>query len=182
MTKEQVMLFESLHLGTKGASFAHIEYEIPYSKYLLKGDRETKVPNPYSNVVRLATGVVGLGYEYEKSVNNQRKREGQDSQFSSLKPNGKSYVEGSRIVLEKDVDPSVNYLRVQDNAKPGLTSTFFEKKDGQLIEIPYEDIKGYLPPKKQSSRQGTDKAIIPFDITLEYIKVLKKGDVELQDI
>ena len=98
-----------------------------------------------------------LQANYEKSVNRQLEREGKEADFKAQGlPWGISLNETCLIVNEskKDGTPR-SYVRIQvQNTKD--PKYFIDGK-----EVSPEDVKQYLRPKSKSSRQGTDKQVLP---------------------
>lgn len=117
--------------------------------------RLKKTGNPFKNVRKFARLSVIFGFDYEKSVNNQRAREGNEEVFSSG-PRRWGSVEqrdnGSRTpIVEKDGE---YYL----SCKVQNTITV-EYRDEEGTIIPEEQLADFLPKNSSNQNQGLEKPV-----------------------
>jgi hypothetical protein len=103
-----------------------------------------------------------IGFRYQNSVNNQREREGKDTDFVAMPRKWGVHIDGTPLIehngkyyLECKVERVIesNYLL-----------------DGELADD--EVIEPYLAERSKSSRQNLDREVIPITPSLENIEVL----------
>lgn len=161
ITKEDLVqvMTESESRGTTFVSF-----EAETDARCVKKNRETGEPRPeeWGAKILKRSRVNGvLGYDYENSVNNQRSREGKDSDFQ--KEERRWGVRLDRVWVSHKGE-----LYFTIKVERSLESPRYFTESG--VEIPAEDVKPYLPKKSSSSRQGTDKEIIHREYKLSSLR------------
>lgn len=122
--------------------------------------------------VRKISKILGIAnFRYENSVNSQREREGKPANFESLPRTWGERILGCPLVAHK----GEFYLEVK--VERVLKSARYV--DGQGRFISRDIIAPYLPPSRDSGRQGTEKAVILRDYKLSSIRNLRIGGREL---
>jgi hypothetical protein len=102
-----------------------------------------------------------VGKTYESDVNDQREIEGKRTDFKSQKASGKSFVNGSNVVMQSDKEPSTLYISL----RPLHSDTTIEFQDSNGKVLTTDQIDSYIPSRfskpsrTPSATQGTDKAI-----------------------
>lgn len=148
ITKENLM---SLLSEVKGATFATL---ITSTDPRLK-----KTGNPFRNVRKVSRVNVCIGFQYENAVNRQREREGNSEVFESAprqwgeKISPMIVQHNGKLYLETKVERSLGYSFQDENGK---------EIDSKLIEP-------FLPARKESARQETEKEILVRDYALDSI-------------
>ena len=134
----------------KGYAFARLVTQT--EPELRKTGRETGRLIPWKKVTKFSRQVVGVGYEYSKSVNNELTKEGKASNFVARELPWGEWLDGSKTII---THKGKNYVRVTFNAN-NPPHTEYKDEKGRLIE--YAELKEFLPVKGES-RQGTDNPI-----------------------
>ena len=133
----------------------------------LKKDRNTGEPNPHGQVVKISRVNGLIGWHYQNSVNNQRRREGNEEEFSAEPRRWGERILPTPLVEHK----GKMFLEVKVEHALGT-----EYYDGSGNPIRYDDCKGVLPARKgESARQETEKAIILRDYALDGIREISIG-------
>jgi len=121
--------------------------------------RAKKTNNPFPNKKIWKYSIVNglFGVNYENCVNNQLAREGKEADFDAAAPVWGEKVNESRV-LEDHVktDGSFN-LYFAFNPRNHLSTKYFDDDGNELTK---EEVEPFLPARKPSSRQGTDKEVI----------------------
>lgn len=131
--------------------FATIEMKTT-PKVLVK-DRDTKEPNPFGQITKVATYKVQFGCNYSNCVNNQRVREEVTPDFIPQAHKWATHV-GGALMRHNTSGELVFAIKIIETV-----ATKYYAQDGS--EISYDDCGGFLPvPKSGSASQGTDKAVI----------------------
>ncbi len=148
----------------RGAEF--VSFTAATRPRLLKKGRESGDPCPVADLLKVSRVLAILGFRYERSVQNQLEREGLPAETFEAKPRpwgehrGGCLIEHKgKLFLEAKVERSIDHTSYDDQRK---TWTGFE-----LAE--------FLPTKKGSGRQGTEKAVILRDYSLENIREIRMG-------
>ena len=113
------------------------------AKTLVK-NRQTGEPFDGTVVVR-STYTGGMGYNYRDSVNNKRKKEGNQANFKPAKLKGKSHMDGSSTLLINDNGDVLFRLTLNSNNSP--QKVYF--LDGE--EVQFENIKDVMPAEKREA-------------------------------
>lgn len=129
-------------------------------------------PSPFrgKTVVKRARVNGMIGWDYSNSVNNQRAREGNEEFFEVHPRTWGERIKGSPLVEYK----GKHYLEVK--VQNVLSTEYFV--DGELIDE--ETIKPFLPVKKPSARQETEKAILIADYSLDNIVAIRLDKAEIE--
>lgn len=139
----------------------------------LKKSRVTKEPMPYTTIHKAYINTVGINYEYEKQVNNQREREDKDTDFVAQKPSGMHHI--SKMILQSDKNENQYYLRLSINSANKGKSIFFA--DGKRVDK--DKLAEYLPTSElehsKNEKQGLDKDILVISPKLQSIYRLSLG-------
>lgn len=161
LTKSQ--LVETIK-SIKGTTFATLETSTE--------PKMRKTGNPYFGRVRkISKGLnVQIGSVYEKAVNRQAEREGNES-AGEFKAEKLAY--GSWLVPHKLIEHKGEIqIRVTCNPRMKPKSVSYEI-DG--VEIPVEEIKPFMPESKKSARQesfGVEREVVPRNFKLESITAI----------
>lgn len=122
-------------------------------------------PNPlYGRVKKRAYHSVMVGFNYQNSVNNQRDREGKETDFVAESRAWGEHVEGASALI---------YYNGQYYLSCKLERTIATQYlvDGEVVD--YETVvKPYMPVRKESSRQGVDKTVKPMNPFLKNIETI----------
>lgn len=126
-----------------------------------KKDVETKtIPNPFTEVFKESKVVVLLNASYEKMVNEQRDSEGKETDFVAA---GMKY--GNMVGAALLENNGQFYVKCIELEKVG-ESTYI---DSDKNPVEYDAIKPFIPVKKPSEHQGTEKEIKARNFKLESI-------------
>jgi hypothetical protein len=111
-------------------------------------------PNPYYGRTRKLAKVNGIvGFWYENSVNNQRDREGKETNFEAM-PHNYADHEPRGVITYHRADPERLYLPIKVQRSLG-----YEYQVDGLV-VPNEDIDPWLRKRKEGTRQGLDNPVI----------------------
>ncbi len=148
-------------MNVTGTPFVHIVMETPV--------RMNKTNNPYyGRVTKRTTGNFYLGSEYEKRVNNNRKKEGLEPDFVTEKPKGKRHI--SPCVLIDDKTGTVHYVHMEwfEETPPQKIDFILDGNDPIEKQL-FEDymVKSYKPVK-----QGLERTVNVITPKLSNIRVL----------
>lgn len=147
----------SLLAQVKGATFATIIAEtVPKLK---------KTGNTLGHVRKVSRVNVCLGFQYENAVNRQLGREDQEADFQAAPRQWGTKVT-PMIVEHKDK------FYIETKVEKSLDSQYIDE-DGK--EIPFALVEPFLPAKRKSTRQGTDKEILVRDYSLDSLKTIAFG-------
>ena len=102
-----------------------------------------------------------LGYNYENSVNNQREREGKDSDFQQEERRWGVRLDRVWVSHKGELYFTVKVERSLEEPR------YFTESG---VELSRDEVKPYLPKKSKSSRQGTDKEIIHREYKLSSLR------------
>ena len=148
ITKQSLL---ALLAEVKGATFATL---------VTKTDaRLRKTGNPFGNVEKVSRVNVCLGFQYEAAVNRQRTREGTEADFEAAPRQWGERISPmlvehkGRIYLETKVEKSLGCTYLGSNGQ----------------EISSEQVASFLPARKPSARQETEKEILVRDYSLDSI-------------
>lgn len=144
---------------TKGATFAHI---VTVTDPKLK-----KTNNPFyvdgkCVIVKESTMNVLLNGIYENAVNNQRKREGNTEEFKAQERKW-----GNKDSNKSIVENNGNYY-LQCHITDVFKTNYVDIRTGNVV--PFEDIQEFLPSKKTSNTQGTNKEVVIRTFKMSSIK------------
>ena len=146
----------------KGSTFATV--------YCETDPRMRKTANPYNGNVLKVSSLNGLlNAIYERSVNSQRTREGEQANFEAKPRKWGVKLDNVPLVEHK----GAFYLSIQ--VKNDLSTTYKLADTGE--EIDKATLEPWLPASRSSSgHQGIDKEIIPRDVKISNITaVAMKG-------
>jgi hypothetical protein len=142
----------SLFAQVKGATFATLITEtVPKLK---------KTGNNLGHVRKVSRVNVCLGFQYDNAVNRQLGREGQEGDFVAaprqwgVKVTPMIVEHKEKFYLETKVEKSLDSQYIDENGE----------------EIPFELVEPFLPARRKSSRQGTEKEILVRDYSLDSLK------------
>lgn len=133
---------------------------------MTKKDRQTGEPNPWHGKAYKLTILYGnLNVEYEKTVNNQRKRERRERNFKS---------EGRKYGYKKDANGCVIY----DNGQPKYLALQPIKAKSIICDFEgtflSKNVLGdVLPKKSKSQKQGTDKEVPYINYKINNIRKIR---------
>ena len=119
----------------------------------------------------------GFGdYDYAKMVNKKRKAEGNEEEFVSEAPRGRSFVEGSRTILVSEKDDSQFYIRTYKFNKGCSSKYVHHFEDGtELTDTELDLLKGFAPKPSSSVKQGLVDEVIVNDFKLDGIMYIRLG-------
>lgn len=112
---------EQILLKVKGATFSHVVAFTDESGSRAKDSKKMLQKLTFRNVT--------LGGDYTNRVNNRIESE---VPFVSYEMNGKTFVEGSKIVAFKNTDETVKYLVCDQEKRSKVVTQFFH--DGKPIK------------------------------------------------
>lgn len=166
-TKEKAMNIQELVeliKNIKGATPVGMDYESPV--------KMLKTGNPFADrTVTKFQSVSGMiGVNYEAGVNRQLEREGKDPVFEAQARKWGEHVSSAIVVSEKG-DYS---LILQAVNKPQNVQYYM---DGQPIEKSV--IENFLPVRKPSANQGTDKPVMNQTFRLDRVKAIRIKNQEI---
>jgi len=109
-----------------------------------------------------------IGYDYENSVNNRRKKEqGEDAE--KFKTQGRSW--GTRLNRVFVVNKGGLYVTIKIE-RTLADPRFF---DGKGNEVQKDEIAAFLPAKRKATTQGVEKDVIHRDYKLLSIQEIRMG-------
>lgn len=123
----------------------------------------------FGKVSKLANITAMVGYKYENSVNNQREREGEMSNFMA-----QPLWRGAGKRLSTALSTNTNSGKFYMSYKKVYTLRSFHF-DEALNLLSNALISQFFPKSNPSKYQGTEKAVYHREISLENIKKLKTG-------
>jgi len=172
MTRQQVINFITNLKGAKPATIV-IETRPKMNKFARTPDENgNKMPNPYlDNIVKRTRCNVFLNVNYENSVNRQRGREDKEQTFESQQRAWGTHVSPSLVVNE-------GRYYLQYKLEKRFESEYIDVRNGEVI--PASRLYDYLPPRKKSNTQGTDKEIIINTVKLENITHINTDGQEIE--
>jgi hypothetical protein len=138
--------------------------------------RLKKTGNPFGQVQKVSRVNVCLGFQYEAAVNRQRTREGAEADFEAAPRQWGNRVPGTFLVEHK----GRTYLETK--VERSLEHAYITADGRELSDA---DVAPFLPARKDSGRQETDKAILVRDYALDSIRSISFGGesyVMLQDV
>lgn len=146
--------------NVRGATFATI---------LTRTDaRLKKTGNPFGPVSKLSRVNVTLGFQYDAAVNRQRAREGNTADFEAAPRQWGERV-SPMIVAHK------GKLYLETKVERSLGHSFLQDATGQ--ELPHSLVERFLPTRRKSARQKTEKEILVRDYALDSIQgITVKGE------
>ena len=118
-----------------------------------------KTGNPFGSgeVFKVARVNGMIGWDYANSVNNQREREGGTADFVAHKRTWGERIDGTPLVEHKG-----NYY-LEMKVQKSLDCRFEDASGSELDDDTVDMVKTFLPVKKQSETQQTEKPIILCD-------------------
>lgn len=138
--------------------------------------------NPFYGRVKKATYMsnVALGYDYENTINARLERKGEEGNYQSEKPKGKSWLEYPYI-LQSDKDENVKYLRC--TIRPNTATKTLFILDGEIVTDADTiiAIKDWMPKSAPCAKQtesglSDDEQVIVRDYKLDGILCLTQGE------
>ena len=153
-------LFEAV----KGTTFVGIDYCAPVTML--------KTGNPYkSSVVTKTTSLTAqFGTDYQNKVNKQLTKEGKEADFEAGQRSWGENLGKGIILNEKTGEISVQLI--SDSAPAEVVYRI----DGQVVDKTV--LEPFIPVKKPSGNQGTDKEIVPRAYRIDRIKALRMNGEE----
>jgi len=152
----------SLLRGIRGATFATL---------VTKTDaRLKKTGNPFGPVDKVSRVNVTLGFQYENSVNRQRVREESEPDFKAAPRQWGERIPGTVLVEHK------GKLYLETKVERALGHRFM---DSSGTEIPSAKVERFLPARRPSTRQETEKEILVRDYRLDSIQALVLNKEEI---
>jgi len=150
--------------GIKGATTVGIDYESPV--------KMKKTGNPFADrCVTKSQSVSGMiGVNYENSVNRQLVREGKEPEFEAQARTWGEHV-SSAIVVSKDG----NFSIILQAVNPPQNVQYF--MDGAPIDKSV--IEDFLPVRKPSAHQGTEKPVMNQTFRLDRVKSIRVKGQEI---
>ena len=118
-----------------------------------------KTGNPFGSgeVFKVARVNGMIGWNYANSVNNQREREGGTADFVAKPRHWGERIDGTPLVEHKG-----NYY-LEMKVEKSLDYRFEDSSGVELDDSTIDEIKRFLPVKKQAETQQTEKPIILCD-------------------
>jgi hypothetical protein len=157
--------------GLTGCSFAHMRtVTIPK---LNKKSRISGLPLniPASDIRKISTFGCGLGFNYQRSVENKLIAEGKSKDEYERGESWHVPHGNSKVICEHKKTGEL-YFFVSLNANNKSESKFINIQTGN--EISKEEISEFLPPEHEPTNQGTEpgNAVIVRTLKLESLKAL----------
>lgn len=144
---------------------------------LNKKNRETKAPNPWKQVVRVATRRGLIASNYENVVNNRREQENHPEEFRAeqLWNGAGEHVPGSKTLVRHKTTGKL-YMVFYPTAEVTKDTWL---ADGEEVSI--EALKPFLPPVSEGSKRQELENPVPWRvIALENIKkITVRGETYL---
>lgn len=140
--------------GIRGATFATMLTET--------APKLLKTGNPFKDVRKVSRVNVCLGFQYAKSVNRQREREGDIADFEAAPRQWGVRIPGT--VLVKNEKTGMLYLETK--IEKSLDHRYIDAKG---TAIPDDLIAPFLPAKSES-RQHVEKEILVRDYSIDSIR------------
>lgn len=126
--------------------------------------RETKVPFPYPGLTKVSRVNGIIGFRYTNSVNNQREREGLEKDFVAQPRKWGIHMYDGPNMTPLVFHKGKTYLEVK------VQRVLDTRYEWQNRVIPAEELEGYLPAKRESSRQGVENLVILRDYDVNNIE------------
>lgn len=146
MTKDEVVKAVESLARQNGAFYG---FETITEPKMNKKSRATGLPFEGGKVTCHSTFSAMLGVSYENAVNNERERNGEERDFSAMKPFGKHYVDGSKWLMAADKDESRFYVAMDKVG--GVKKTWL--CDGkEMTPEAVADLKENFLPKPSASK------------------------------
>lgn len=140
----------------------------PVTLSAMTDTRARKTGNPYVAIYKFATVNGMIGVNYENAVNNQLNREGKETDFSAQTRQWGEKVNNSLVVNGED-----SYISIVNPKSFRARPRYYGKRmDGTLVRIPEAVALKFIPEKKKSATQGTDKEIIFRNYNLKNIRTI----------
>jgi len=122
---------------------------------------------PNARILKAMRGTFSIGNSYAAAVNNRRERDGMEPNFSAEPHGWMESVSDSKVIGRKRSGGPERYIvafffntpQTPANLQP--KSFYFDSESG--ARLAYEDIRGWLKSKGESSRQG-----LPEDLQVIY--------------
>lgn len=149
---------------------------------LNKKNRDTKEPCPFAmGVERRALRNVQIGANYQNSVNNQRQREDNETEFNAQALWGGKGIRDTTYTI-KHIETGKRYFAVKPASDADTGIAVAPKSDewrdvatGKVVS--FDAVKPYLPPvSEQPATQETDKMVSWRTIGVDSIVSIQCGD------
>ena len=166
--------------GFKGSSLCTIEMtnEVKANKK----SRISKVPFElaFSGTVYRSYKEAGtFGISYENAVNNQLKREDKDNDFVADSLRWGTWYDVNKIITHKENFYLRYFVNMNANSKVDKGTVYHYADGTKLTPQEFATLAEFLPPKKSSTRQGTEKIVEPRAVKFSGINKLKVGGITL---
>lgn len=143
----------------------------PISIVALTEPEMRKTGNPYAGQIRKLSKVSGFVAGYENMVNNQLAREGSQLSFTAKPRKWGTRVSLALVEHVKDGETRHYVSLVPKHSKPfWLVVTALG-----LAPIAKAAFEAFIPPHREPTNQGTDKAIEPRDYNLANVSSFTAG-------
>jgi hypothetical protein len=160
MTRED---FVNMVVETNGARFASIVSTTDARVKKTSNDGTETNPN-FKDTIKTSKALVILNHNYTNSVNNQRNREGDDTQFVAHPRTWGTRISGTSFVEHKDT------LYLELKVESSLGYEYFNKTTGEHLDK--DEVHSFITPRKESGRQQVANPVIIRDYkvsNLDYI-------------
>ena len=155
--------FVQMVVETDGARFASIVSTTDARVKKSSNDGTETNPN-FKDTVKTSKALIILNHIYSNSVQNQRTREGDDTQFVAHPRTWGTRISGTSFVEHKDT----LYLEVKVESSLGYE--YFVKSTGEHLDK--DDVHQFITPRRESGRQQVANPVIIRDYkvsNLEYV-------------
>ena len=120
-------------------------------------------------VIKHQKMTVGINYDYERSVNNQRLREGKAPTFTSL-PSYTTHLAGSVL---KHTTKDTHYLRVCGNTAGTPDVSYFDESGCRLSPDVVSRLHEWQQKSYKAKSQGLEKDRKPMNLIIDKITDIK---------
>ncbi len=133
-----------------------------------------KTNNPYAGKVVKVSHVNGvINWNYERSVNRQREREGSEPDFEALPRSWGDRIMGTPLVRHVKDGVEKRYLEMK--VERVLTTTYIDYTTGEAIDP--EVLRPFLRENAGNIRQNLEKPVILRDYNIDNIaKIFMDGE------
>lgn len=145
-TKEELINFLTSYKSAKTATVVS-KTELRMNK---KDVATKQTPNPYPIAYKVSLFEADVNFDYTDKVNDARLLEGKEQSFEAQEAKWGDYV--SKSLTKKD---DQYYMKLVPTKS--LTKTSYEDADGKALN--YDDLKPFVPVKKEYTGQGLDNAV-----------------------
>ena len=156
-----------IHRKTSQAITVWLRTEPRLNRNSQPDDDGNRIPNPYASVSKVQKLNCFINFDYEKSVNRQREREGKEPDFQAEQRTWGEHLTGSIVTHNQN-----EYVQLKVEKVLGKSYI----ADGHVVTN--EEVERFITPKKTSDNQGVDRQVTVIAPKLtSIIEVLMMGIV-----